>query len=251
MQLPELVAHRGYAARYPENTIVALEAAMRAGARHVEIDVQLSKDARPFLFHDRTLDRMCGVSGSIADRTALELEVMPAGEAKKFGRHFEDERVASLARFAELLERFPNVHAFVEVKRAAIERFGHRKVIDEVLPALDAVMPRVSVISFSLDFLLELRGAHPTPIGVVFDRWDELDQPIVRDIAPEFVFCDLEGLPSDGALDAGGARVAIYEVADAQLAIDLGARGASLVETFAIGEMIAAFEALRPHVKRS
>lgn len=249
MQFPELVAHRGYAARYPENTLAALDAAMRTGALHVEIDVQLSKDARPMLFHDRTLERMCGVPGSVADRTAAELAALSAGEAKKFGRSFEDERVASLAGFAELLGRYPHVHAFVEVKRAAIERFGHGKVIDEVLPALDDVLPRVSVISFSLDFLSELRRAHPTPIGVVFDRWDELDQPIVRELAPEFVFCDLDGLPASGPLDAGDARVAIYEVADAQLALALHARGAELVETFEIGEMLASFEAMRTRAR--
>ena len=44
---PDLVAHRGYALRYPENTLAAFQAAITAGARFVECDVQLSA-ARSF-----------------------------------------------------------------------------------------------------------------------------------------------------------------------------------------------------------
>ena len=55
MDIPELVAHRGYALHYPENTLIGIEAAIRAGARYVEVDVQLSADKVPVLFHDRTL----------------------------------------------------------------------------------------------------------------------------------------------------------------------------------------------------
>jgi len=67
MRLPELIAHRGYASRYPENTLPAIEAALKAGARHVEIDVQTSADHIPVLFHDATLERLCGVQGRIRD----------------------------------------------------------------------------------------------------------------------------------------------------------------------------------------
>jgi len=39
MSHPELVAHRGYAFRYPENTLLAIKAAVDAGAKFVEFDV--------------------------------------------------------------------------------------------------------------------------------------------------------------------------------------------------------------------
>ena len=35
-----LVAHRGYPARLPENTLPSIKAALQAGARYVEVDVQ-------------------------------------------------------------------------------------------------------------------------------------------------------------------------------------------------------------------
>ena len=58
MTIPTLVAHRGHAAGCPENTLPALEEALAAGAAWVELDVQLSSDLVPHLFHDRTLERI-------------------------------------------------------------------------------------------------------------------------------------------------------------------------------------------------
>ena len=55
--LPELVAHRGNAADFPENTLPALRSALDAGIPWVEIDVHLSADGVPFVIHDVRLDR--------------------------------------------------------------------------------------------------------------------------------------------------------------------------------------------------
>ena len=100
-----------------------------------------------------------------------------------------------------------------------------------------------------LDFLItevchdgfEVQWETTLPLGAVFDRWDDREAPAILDLVPEYVFCDVEGLPKDDALVHPGARVALYEVADPQLALDLGARGAELIETFEVGEMIEAF----------
>ena len=35
----QLVAHRGYQAKYPENTVLSLNKAIGAGARFIELDV--------------------------------------------------------------------------------------------------------------------------------------------------------------------------------------------------------------------
>jgi glycerophosphoryl diester phosphodiesterase len=51
MRTPELIAHRGDTLHYPDNTRPAFEAALRAGATYVEIDVQLTADRVPVLFH--------------------------------------------------------------------------------------------------------------------------------------------------------------------------------------------------------
>lgn len=241
---PDLVAHRGYAKRYPENTLAAISAAIDAGARYVEVDVQLSSDRHPFLFHDRSLDRMCGVAGPLSARTRAELAALPCPEPGRFGQEFASERIADLPGLVELLREHDGVFAFVEVKRASIEAFGSGAILDRVLPLLEPIRERVALISFSLPFLAEAKRRARLPLGTVFDAWSELDSPEAADLSAEYVFCDVDGLPASGILEGRGGKIAVYEVADAALALELARRGIALVETFAIGEMLAAFREL-------
>jgi glycerophosphoryl diester phosphodiesterase len=240
MALPQLIAHRGHAAAAPENTLAALESAIAAGARFVEVDVQLSRDLFPVLFHDRTLERMCGVQRAVHELTLAELRALTCGEPARFGRRFEREGIASLAGFVQLLARHPAVSAFVEVKRVSVEQFGRERILERVLPALDRAIRQCALISFSLDFLLAARAAHPIPLGVVIERWEQRLDPRVAAIDPEFLFVDVDGLPAEGRLEHGRAQIAVYEVADPALARALQARGVNLVETFAVADMLAA-----------
>ena len=77
--LPELIAHRGESADYPENTLLAMEQAFVLGSRWVECDIQLSRDAQPMLIHDHLLDRTTDATGCVWDRTATELARISAG----------------------------------------------------------------------------------------------------------------------------------------------------------------------------
>ena len=71
-----LYAHRGLhdnATDAPENSLKAIGLAVEEGYG-IEFDVQLSKDKIPMVFHDFTLDRMCGINGKVCDYTAEELQ---------------------------------------------------------------------------------------------------------------------------------------------------------------------------------
>ncbi|SRR5258705_5691059 len=242
-RIPDLVAHRGYAARFPENTIPALEAAVAAGARFVEVDVQLSSDGEPVLFHDRTLERMCGASGPVHERTLANLRALSCAERGKFAERFAAVRVATLAELVALLRAHTDVFAFVEIKRAAIERFGAERVLAAVAPLLEPLRARVALISFSLPFLALARARSPFALGAVFDAWKEREAPEAASIGAEYVFCDADGLPEDGSLALARAKLAVYEVAEPARALALAGRGVDLVETFEIGEMTAALRA--------
>lgn len=98
---PTLVAHRGYSARAPENTLAAYDLALDSGFPHIELDVQLSRDKVPVAFHDGVLDRTTNGSGPLADKTFAELRKLDAGSW--FSEEFEEEKIPSLE---EIVDRY-------------------------------------------------------------------------------------------------------------------------------------------------
>lgn len=87
-----LYAHRGLHdnnSDAPENSMRAFRKAVEAGFG-IELDVQLSKDGVPVVFHDFTLKRICGGEGKVCDYTWSELQQFSlCGSDQKIPR-FED-----------------------------------------------------------------------------------------------------------------------------------------------------------------
>ena len=241
MTFPELVAHRGYTLHYPENTRIGIEAAIASGARFVEVDVQLSQDGVPILFHDRDLMRVCGVQGAVHDYGFATLQTFAASEFDRFGYKYRQTPLASLRDLRAVLERHPHVHAFIEAKRNSIERFGIDAVLDAISACMAPLAARCILISFSIPLLTQARlrtdNRGWSALGAVVDRWRERRAARIRALEPEYIFCDVDGLPRWGRLQMGATRIVIYEVAQATRACALHARGAHMIETFACGEL--------------
>jgi glycerophosphoryl diester phosphodiesterase len=237
MNLPALVAHRGYARHYPENTMPAIEAAVAAGARYVEVDVQLTRDGVPVLFHDRTLDRLCGVPGAIHEKSGAELALLRAPFFDRFGYRYAQVAIATLAALAGFLAKHPDVTAFVELKRVAVETAGAEALVRTVRETLQPVARQCVCISYSLPALAVARAQGVERIGVVIDKWaGRHTREIVR-LGPEYLFCDLDGLPRFGSLKFPGACIVVFEVDRSDVALKLAKRGVDMVETFACGEL--------------
>ncbi|KAK5006226.1 hypothetical protein LTR28_006745 [Elasticomyces elasticus] len=66
-KLPQAIAHRGFKAKFPENTMGAFAGAIRAGAHAIETDLHLSKDGVVVISHDMTLERCFGRPEKIVD----------------------------------------------------------------------------------------------------------------------------------------------------------------------------------------
>ena len=241
----ELVAHRGYAHRFPENTLAALEAAVAAGARYVEVDVQLTADRVPVLFHDHDCQRLCGVPGTIDERPYAAIGTLRASYPERFGDRFRGNPLASLEDLAAFLKRHPDITAFVELKRQAVKRFGTEAVVAATYAALRPVLAQTVLISFSLPALKVARRYWPR-IGFVTKRYRQFLAQAVQALCPEYHFCDLEGLPTQGSLGHAKCVLVVYEVDDAACAQGLFARGVAMVETFAIAELRSALGALAP-----
>ncbi len=87
-----LYAHRGLhdnAGDAPENSMAAFQKAVEAGYG-IELDVQLTKDRVPVVFHDNTLKRVCGQPGCVSDYTFEELQEFPLAVSGERIPKFED-----------------------------------------------------------------------------------------------------------------------------------------------------------------
>ncbi|MEM9468819.1 MAG: glycerophosphodiester phosphodiesterase family protein [Pseudomonadota bacterium] len=79
LKLPKVIGHRGAAAYAPENTIEGIHTAADMGVEWVELDVKLTKDDIPVIFHDDTLERTTNGSGAIAEMTYDDLKQLECG----------------------------------------------------------------------------------------------------------------------------------------------------------------------------
>ena len=114
---PVIIAHRGYNRFYPENTLVSFQAAMQSGAHMIELDTTLSRDRKPVVIHDDTLDRTTNGTGRVCDTDLADIKRLDAGSW--FAPRFQGETVPTLA---EVLDRFGNrIWINIEIKESAFE----------------------------------------------------------------------------------------------------------------------------------
>jgi glycerophosphoryl diester phosphodiesterase len=70
---PLIIAHRGASAEKPENTLAAFRRALALEVDGIELDVQVTRDSVPVVFHDPRLRRLTGTGGRLAAKTWAEL----------------------------------------------------------------------------------------------------------------------------------------------------------------------------------
>lgn len=111
--------HRGYCAKYPENTLISFEAALDLGVDAIEFDIWLTSDKVPVLLHDGNLLRTCGANVHIRDLTLKEAKTYSPIYESKFGDQFADLGV-KIPTFEELLQlcqrKRPDIKLGVEIK---------------------------------------------------------------------------------------------------------------------------------------
>ncbi|MBR4236309.1 MAG: glycerophosphodiester phosphodiesterase family protein [Clostridia bacterium] len=107
-----VAAHRGWSARFAENTMEAFRAAAELGVDQIETDVRLTKDGELVLFHDETLERVTDGSGRVADHTLKELKKLSVKGAG---------RIPTLCEFLELFRAYPRLTLDMELKEYPTE----------------------------------------------------------------------------------------------------------------------------------
>src|ERR1019366_4446225 len=92
------IAHRGASGHAPENTMAAFRRAVELGARFIETDLQLTRDARVIAIHDFTLDRTTTGTGQTHLLPLDQIRALDAGSwyAEGAARAYAGERVPTL-----------------------------------------------------------------------------------------------------------------------------------------------------------
>jgi glycerophosphoryl diester phosphodiesterase len=114
---PWIIAHRGYRANYPENTLIAFAAALNVGVDMIELDVMLTKDRKMVVIHDADLDRTTNGRGPVASHTLEALRQLDAGSW--FDARFGRARLPTLEEVFEAVNE--RVALNIEIKRSAYE----------------------------------------------------------------------------------------------------------------------------------
>jgi glycerophosphoryl diester phosphodiesterase len=240
----QLIAHRGNAAEFAENTLPAFESAIELGARNIEFDVQLTSDKVPVVIHDSDLQRVAGVPSSVHELTWAELAGIPVGEVDRLGQRHASTCAPSLAQTVDAIAGWDDVTAFVEVKRASMRHFGREVVLTRIAEVVQPVLAQCVLISFDLPAVKILRQMTHARVGWVLERYDEATRQEAITAAPDFLFCNLERVPVDAtALWSGPWDWAIYEVRDLATARLCQSLGARYVESMTVRWMQAALTA--------
>lgn len=240
--LPQIIAHRGNAMEFPENTLQALESAVELGLRHVEFDVQLTADKVPVVFHDADLERVAGRPESLHEVSWSQLAEIPVGEQHRFGRRFAFTYAPSLAQTVDALAGWEGVTAFVELKRASMRRFGRETVLRRTTDVLRPILERCVLISFDLPSLQILRPMTGARVGWVLEKYDDDVRDAAAQFAPDYLFCNLERVPEGTSrLWQGPWSWALYEVRDLKTARRCQQIGTTFVETMAVRGLLNAY----------
>ena len=148
---PWVVAHRGSSHVAPQNTLAALEAAWRAGADSIEIDLQLTADGVAVVIHDDTVDATTDGSGLVSDLDLVELRRLDAGSW--FSPAYAGQRVPTFAEVTTFLAARHGIDLLLELKgdwpadgaQAVVEairsaRLDERVIVQSFSPATVAVL---------------------------------------------------------------------------------------------------------------
>jgi len=102
--------HRGlHGSGVPENSIPSFENAIAAGIG-IELDVRLSRDGVPVVFHDKTLKRMCGDKRKVSELTVSELKKLRLSGTDETIPTFEELLSVVRGRVPLMIETKPPKH---------------------------------------------------------------------------------------------------------------------------------------------
>ena len=151
-----MIAHSGYAAVAPENTLAAYRAAGASDFWGAECDIHRTKDGVWILMHDDTVDRMTDGTGAVSEMTYDEIRALRIDAGSNI-ENYPDEKVPTLSEYLDVCKEF-GLHPVIEIKAGA-----DPDTLDEVAAILDARAEKdmCVVISFGREICVRMKELMP------------------------------------------------------------------------------------------
>lgn len=256
MHSTELIAHRGYSSKYPENTLASIEAALSVGAKFVECDIQMMADDEFVLMHDNNLKRSSGINKSIFSLTSSTIRNFQADFYSVFSGQFSGIKIPLLDHVLSLFKQFPDATLLIEIKADSLNEFGVEYVMKKLLAEIKSIKDRCYIISFDPEAIAYTKENSDYKTGFVLHTYDEESHQKVNQLNPDMIICNYKKLPEldaaghfpNGTLWPGEWLWALYLMDNAQLALDYGNAGISFIETNHIG-LLLQHELLKPQIE--
>lgn len=165
----KIIGHRGASGNYPENTLIAFDAAYEWGAHGIEFDVHRCQDDHLVVIHDSDVSRTTDGYGRVKDLSLVKLQQLDAGSYR--GEAFSQERIPTLE---EVLSRYTGRIAFdlyLELKSGSLHYPGIEEQLIATYLALDETQrASVQISSFDHQALFQIKKACPqVRVGLSLD----------------------------------------------------------------------------------
>ena len=148
-RLPRVIGHRGASWARPENTAASFDLALEEGADGLELDLQLTRDDRVVVFHDKTLSMLGMKHRRIAQYSREQLQDLDVGawfsEEQAGARIMDLDEV--LSRYGEVTDLYLEIKPVGELRKPEAALRLARVVADRV--AAHSHLHRIYVLSFS------------------------------------------------------------------------------------------------------
>lgn len=152
------VAHRGYSAEAPENTLPAFILAKKKGFNIAETDVAFTTDGIAVLLHDETVDRTSNGTGNINALTFEQVRAMDFGGWK--GGKYTGTQIPTFEEFIALCKKI-SLHPYIEIKNSATYTEAQVQSLVDVVHAY-GMTNNVTWVSFNTTYLQYVHTYEPT-----------------------------------------------------------------------------------------
>ncbi|NBC65526.1 MAG: hypothetical protein GVY07_07740 [Bacteroidetes bacterium] len=211
-----VIAHRGASKYAPENTMAAFKLAHKMKADMIELDVQLSKDGIPVIFHDAKLDRHSNGKGSVASFLFNELHQMDAGNW--FSIEYKGEKIPSLEQV--LRWATGKIMVNIEIKKESVGDLVKAGIEEKVSELVHKTGMEKNVIISSFDYraIERIKKIAPKVLtGLLYHKQSSAKRgpdKLLRDYRADYFHCSRSEMNKKwcAQLNEFGKKYLIYTV---------------------------------------